>query len=331
VSGTVELYFDFSSPYTYLASTRVEEIAARHGAEVVWRPILLGPILKAAGRQPLFYRPVEGAHARLDLARWADHLGIPFVEPPVFPVNSLAAARGFHAARGAGKGSEYCRAALRAAWGEGRDLGDARVLREVAAGVGLDTEAFERSLQDPDVKAWLRAEVDEASRRGVFGAPVFFVGGEMFHGNDRLMFVEEALARQGHPSPAQGPASPFNRWFGLRCLSRGNGAATYELIVTERLLNQRGVAHGGAAGSLLDTALGAAVVSGIAPEEWCATLQLSVQFRHPLRPGRVTAHGRMVQRGRRAAFAEGEITDGEGKVLASAQGTWYIWPSRPRP
>ena len=150
----------------------------------------------------------------------------------------------------------------------------------------------------------------------------------MFHGNDRLPFVEEALAR-GQEAPGSEPAAPFNRWFGLRCLTRGEGKASYEMLVTGRLLNQRGVAHGGAAGSLLDTALGAAVVSSLAPEEWCATLQLSLQFRHPVRPGRVTGHGRMVQRGRSAAFAEGEIVDGEGKVLTVAHGTWYIWPARP--
>jgi uncharacterized protein (TIGR00369 family) len=75
--------------------------------------------------------------------------------------------------------------------------------------------------------------------------------------------------------------------------------------------------------------MGAAVVAGIAPQEWCATLQLSVQFRRPLRPGRVIAHGRMVQRGKAAAFAEGEIVDPAGAVLAVGQGTWYIWPSRP--
>jgi uncharacterized protein (TIGR00369 family) len=327
----VEMYFDFSSPYSYLASTRVEEVAARQGAEVMWRPILLGPVLKGTGRQPLFHRPVEGDHARVDLARWADRLGVPLAFPPEFPVHSLAAARGFHMARRAGQAGAYCRAVLHACWGEGRDVADTAVLRGIAAGLGMDAGSFEASLHDPEVKAWLRAEVDEAIRRGVFGAPTFFVGGEMFHGNDRLDFVEEALARGAAPAPALATAAPFNRWFGLRCLSREGGRASYEMLVTGRLLNQRGVAHGGAATSLLDTALGAAIVSALAPEEWCATLQISVQFRRPIRPGRVVGHGRLVQRGRSAAFAEGEIVDAGGAVLAVAQGTWYIWPSRPRP
>ncbi len=121
----------------------------------------------------------------------------------------------------------------------------------------------------------------------------------------------------------------FSKWFGMRCLSRGEGRSEYEFVVTKRVTNKRGVAHGGVTTSLLDTALGAAVVSGIRPEEWCATLELSVQFRQPLRLGRVTARGRMVKRGRHAAFAEGEVLGPDGEVLASAHGTWYIWPGRP--
>ncbi len=123
--------------------------------------------------------------------------------------------------------------------------------------------------------------------------------------------------------------TPFNRWFGIRCVSRGEGASVYELEIRPDMLNRRGVAHGGVTSSLLDSALGAAVVSGIAPEEWCATMQLSIQFRQPLRVGRVEARGRMTQRGRRAAYAEGEILDAQGRVLAVAHGAWYVWPTRP--
>jgi len=126
------------------------------------------------------------------------------------------------------------------------------------------------------------------------------------------------------------PTTPYNEWFGIHCVTRGDGRSVYELEVTARMLNRRGVAHGGTASSLLDSALGSAVVSGIAAEEWCATTQLSIQFRKPLRAGRVTARGRMTQRGRHAAFAEGEILDADGNILATAHGTWYIWPQRPK-
>ncbi|HKY33960.1 MAG TPA: DsbA family protein [Candidatus Polarisedimenticolia bacterium] len=325
----VEFFFDFSSSYSYLAATQIEEICARHRAEVSWRPILLGPIFQRIGKVPLFQRGPEWAYARLDMERWAARYGVPLKIPPIVPVHSLAAARGFHAAREAGRGGAYCRKVFDVCWGQGQDVGEHEVLRGVAASLGLDPDGFMESTRRTEVKEWLRGEVEEAARRGVFGAPTFFVGDEMFHGNDRLFMVEEALARASAPGAPAAAVTPYNRWFGIRCLEREQGRAAYELLVTSRMLNQRGVAHGGAAMSLLDTALGGAVVSGIAPQEWCATLELSVQFREPLRRGAAVARGRLVKRGRSAAFAEGEIVDAGGKVLASAHGTWYIWPSRP--
>lgn len=318
----VEFYFDFSSPYSYLAATRIEEICDRRHAVLVWKPILLGPIFRQIGKRPLLERPVEGDHARIDLKRWADHLGVPIAWPPVFPVNGLTACRAYPFARDAGLGGVWCRSVLEACWGEGKDIGKADVLESVARRIGLDPARLIESTGRPEIKEWLRAEVDEAQRRGVFGAPVFFANGEMFYGQDRLFMLEEAL------EPSQ-PATRFNRWFGIRCLSRQEGRSEYELIVTPSMTNRRGVAHGGAVTSLLDSALGAAVVSGIEPREWCATLELSVQFREPVRTGRVLASGRMAKRGRHAAFAEGEVLDGSGRILATAHGTWYVWPGRP--
>ena len=126
-----------------------------------------------------------------------------------------------------------------------------------------------------------------------------------------------------------GPGTPFGNHLGIRRVSRDDTRTLYELTVSRTHLNRRGVAHGGVVASLLDIALGAAVVSAISDEEWCGTLQLSVQFREPVRPGVVTAEGRMVRRGRTAAFAEGELRDASGKPLATAQGVWTIWPARP--
>jgi uncharacterized protein (TIGR00369 family) len=328
VSLAVEFYFDFSSPYSYLAVDRLEEICARSSAELLWHPILMGPILKQLGKVPLFLRPGEGEYARRDLARLARHLELPLKFPQIFPVNGLSACRGFAYASDAGKGAAYCRRVLEACWAQGQDAGDLLVLRSVALELGLDPEEFLQSLTRPQVKEWLRGQTDDATRRGVFGAPTFFVGQEMFYGQDRLFMVEEALSRL-HAPEVVSSSTAFNRWFGIRCVTRDAGRAEYEMQVTPGMLNRRGVAHGGAVCSLLDTALGAAVVSGIDPEEWCATLELSIQFRDPMRSGRVVGRGRMVKRGRRAAFAEGEIVDGSGKVLAVAHGTWYIWPAQP--
>ena len=129
-------------------------------------------------------------------------------------------------------------------------------------------------------------------------------------------------------TPQEG-STPFNDLLGSRMVLRETGRMRYELTVGPDHLNRRGVAHGGVVASLLDTALGAAVVSSITKEEWTGTLELSVQFREPVRPGVVTAEGRMVRRGKTAAFAEGEIRDAAGKILAVAHGVWTIWPRKP--
>jgi uncharacterized protein (TIGR00369 family) len=125
------------------------------------------------------------------------------------------------------------------------------------------------------------------------------------------------------------PAPPFNDFLGIRVLKRegGRGVAALELKAHHK--NRRGVAHGGVVSSLLDSALGAAVISAMDPEEWCATLQLSVSFVSGPREGEIIASGQLVRRGKRLAFAEGELRDGRGRVLATAQGVWHIWPHRP--
>lgn len=121
----------------------------------------------------------------------------------------------------------------------------------------------------------------------------------------------------------------FDELLGLSVERAEDGEATAVLEPTARHRNRRGVAHGGVVSGLLDTTLGAAVVSTLSPEEWCGTLELSVQFRDPARHGPLTCHGRVVRRGRRVAFAEGEVLDGRGRIVAAAHGVWTIWPSHP--
>jgi uncharacterized protein (TIGR00369 family) len=125
------------------------------------------------------------------------------------------------------------------------------------------------------------------------------------------------------------PTTPFNDFLGARVLSREGGRSEVALDLAAHHLNRRGVAHGGVVSSVLDTALGAAVISVMKPEEWCATLQLSVTFVEGPRAGTITARGRVVRRGSRVAFAEGELVDAAGKTLATAQGVWYVWPAKP--
>jgi uncharacterized protein (TIGR00369 family) len=116
---------------------------------------------------------------------------------------------------------------------------------------------------------------------------------------------------------------------GFSLIQRQAGQVVLEAEIRPDLCNRRGVVHGGVLSALLDSALGGAVVAGIGAEEWCATLQLSVQYLAGARKGPLRATGRMLRRGRRCAFAGGEVLDADGQLVAQAQGTWYVWPEKP--
>ncbi len=125
------------------------------------------------------------------------------------------------------------------------------------------------------------------------------------------------------------PVPPFNVYFGTELVRRGDGEAELALELAEHHLNRRGVAHGGVVAALLDSALGAAVITAIPKEWWCATISLSIQFISGARPGRLTARGRVLRRGRAVAYARGEAVDARGRVVASAEGSWHLWPHHP--
>ena len=131
----------------------------------------------------------------------------------------------------------------------------------------------------------------------------------------------------GPPPASEGN---LNGLLGFAVQHRDPGRLVLSAEVRPDLCNRRGVLHGGVVSALLDAALGGAVVSGITPEEWCATVQLSIQFLEGARRGPITAEGLLIRRGQRVAFASGEARDSEGLVVARAQGTWHIWPHRPR-
>jgi uncharacterized protein (TIGR00369 family) len=121
----------------------------------------------------------------------------------------------------------------------------------------------------------------------------------------------------------------YGQHLGMEILEAFEGNASIRMPLSDVICNRRGVAHGGAVASLLDSALGAAVISAIKPQEWCGTLQISVQYNDPARHGPLVATGRVVRRGRRVAFADGEVVDSRGVTVARAHGTWTIWPSHP--
>jgi 2-hydroxychromene-2-carboxylate isomerase len=190
---SIEFFWDAASPYTYLAATQIESLAARAGATVAWRPFLLGKVFEATGNRMPAAVPAKGKHLFRDVQRWAQHYGVPVGFPKVFPVNSVLALRAGLAASAQGKGAEFAKAVMRAYWGDGNDIGQPEVVSAVAASVGLDGPALLLQAQEQPVKDQLRANTEEAVKRGAFGAPTFFVGEQMFWGNDRLVLLEEFL------------------------------------------------------------------------------------------------------------------------------------------
>lgn len=182
---TIEFFFDVASPYTYLASTQIEAVAQRAGAELIWRPFLLGGVFKQVGNLPPAVLAPRGAYMLADLGRWARAYGVPLKVPSSFPINSLLPMRVF---QGASRGERAAMAhrVFHAHWAEGLDVSDPAVLGPLVG------EAAMARATDPEVKDRLRRGTEEAVTRGAFGAPTFFVGDEMFFGNDRLPFVEQA-------------------------------------------------------------------------------------------------------------------------------------------
>ncbi len=194
----LELWFDFASTYSYLASEQVEEAARVAGVPVSWRPFLLGPIFQAQlgfMDSPFNRRPARAAYMWRDLERETARLGIPWRQPTRFPANSVLAARVAQVALDEPWGPRYVHAIFRAGFGQDRDIAARETvvdaLRDAGAG---DPDALISRAVSPEHKDRLRRTTDEALRRGIFGAPTFFVGGEMYFGNERLARAVEHAA-----------------------------------------------------------------------------------------------------------------------------------------
>ncbi len=195
MSKTVEFFFDFGSPTSYLAWTQLPHIAAAAGAQIVWRPMLLGGVFKASGNQSPVSIPAKGRYMLQDLARFARRYEVPLAFNPHFPINTLQLMRGAVAYLDSEQFQPYAKAVFEALWVQQQNLGNPEVVAAVLSAAGLDAAEFERLVGDEAVKQRLKDNTEEAIRRGVFGAPTFFVGSEMFFGQDRLDFVAEALAQ----------------------------------------------------------------------------------------------------------------------------------------
>lgn len=195
----IEFYFEFASPYGYLASTQIDDIAARYEREVVWKPIMLGAALERTGLPPTVQIPIKGDYLKHDIRRFARLLDVPLTLPPVMPMNSLAASRAYWWLfdRDRCLAKKFARCIFRIHWGEGRDLSAAEAVAEVGTKLGIEREALLAAVQDPAIKQRLREETERSLETGVFGSPFVFVDGEPFWGADRLDQVERWLATGG--------------------------------------------------------------------------------------------------------------------------------------
>ena len=198
----LEFFFDCSSPWTYLAFTRIHEVIARAGATVVWKPILVGGVFNEVNKDVYERRadpePRKQNYYRKDLGDWARYTRIKIGAPPVFPVNSVKAMRGALIAQDDAKLVPYATAAFQAYWGDLLDISQDHILSQVAEYVGYKPAEFLARIGEPQVKARLKANTDELIARGGFGSPTMFVNAnDMYFGNDRLPLLEAALSGRG--------------------------------------------------------------------------------------------------------------------------------------
>ena len=199
MSAPIEFFFDFSSPYGYLASECIDEIAARHGREVTWRPYLMGVAMKVTGSSPVVNRPMMGAYSRRDMERSARRLRLPFRFPEPFPIPTIAACRAVYWMERAdsGEAKPLAKALYRAYFVDGRNISKADVVADVVAESGADRDAVLAGLQEPAIKDRLKEVTNDAVERGIFGSPFFLVDGEPFWGHDRMDEVDHWLASGG--------------------------------------------------------------------------------------------------------------------------------------
>jgi 2-hydroxychromene-2-carboxylate isomerase len=198
----IEVFFDCSSPWTYLAFANLRRLAAELEVEIKWRPILVGGIFNTINPSVYAQRadpvPAKARYMLKDLADWARHAGLRIKFPPsVFPVNSVKAMRGCIALEPQGKLAAFATVAFEAYWGDDLDISQDDVLAQVCARAGVDPAEFFEAIADPRIKDQLRANTEEVVARGGFGSPTIFVGGDdMYFGNDRMPLIRDAVLRR---------------------------------------------------------------------------------------------------------------------------------------
>jgi 2-hydroxychromene-2-carboxylate isomerase len=195
----VDFYFEFSSPYGYIASELAEEMEKRIGRPMRWRPTLLGPVFKITGQAPLVEVPMKGEYSKHDFSRSARLHKVRYAHPAKFPIGTHAALRAFYWVddEDPAKARALAKALYRAYFVEGKDISAPATLVEIAQSVGVDGAALAAALDDPAVKDRGKREVEAAIAAGVFGSPFFVVDGEPFWGVDRIPMVEDWVRTGG--------------------------------------------------------------------------------------------------------------------------------------
>lgn len=194
MSKTVDFYYDYGSPTAYLAWTQLPAICDKHGATLNYKPILLGGVFKGTDNQsPVVIKP-KGKWLLDDVARYAKHYGVRYAMNPHFIVNTMPAMRGAIWAQASGQIEAYNTAMYTAMWADQKDIAQPDVIEEVLTTAGLDAAAMGDAIQQPDIKESLIDATNAAVETGVFGAPTMIVGDELHFGQDRLEWVERALA-----------------------------------------------------------------------------------------------------------------------------------------
>ncbi|MAF00679.1 MAG: disulfide bond formation protein DsbA [Geminicoccus sp.] len=193
MNKSIDFYFDFASPASFLGYTQIEGIAERTGAALVWKPMLLGGVFKATGNASPVLIPAKGRWMNDDIMRWAQRHGTPIIYPEGFPLNTLALMRGavgYQLREGQERFRLYVDLIYRAIWQRQINLRDAETLAGLLRDNGFDPDTFLLMVAEPEIKQALIAATEAAVERGVFGAPTFFVDGVMHFGQDRMDWVE---------------------------------------------------------------------------------------------------------------------------------------------
>lgn len=192
---TFDFYFDFGSPATYLAFTQLPKLQAATSSTVIYKPMLLGAVFQATGNSSPATIPAKGQYTFADFSRYAKRYGVPLKRNPNFPINTLMLMRG---AVGMQRTKPeqflaYCDAVFKAIWVDSLNMNDPAIVGKALLDKGFDPTALVALCGEQATKDALKAATEEAISRGVFGAPTFFVGDQMFWGQDRMDWVQEAL------------------------------------------------------------------------------------------------------------------------------------------